>query len=129
MANGSQVSKTAFWTGWILSILPCIMFIGGGAYGLTAPPEMAENAEKMGWPPKTMTILAGVEIACAIIYLIPQTAILGAILLTGYLGGAVATHVRINDPLWVVPVLVGVIVWLGLFLRDARLRQLIPFRR
>jgi len=82
----------------------------------------------MGWTVHHMQKLAIVEIVCAIIYLIPQTAVLGAILLTGYLGGAVATHVRINDPGWWFAVVFGIVIWLGIFLRDSRLRQLIPLR-
>ena len=70
-----------------------------------------------------------IEAILAILYLVPQTAVLGAILLTGYLGGAPATHVRINDPTWVVPVVTGVLLWLGLYLRDEKLRALVPLRR
>jgi hypothetical protein len=69
-----------------------------------------------------------IEILCVILYAIPQTAVLGAILLTGYLGGAVATHVHAGEP-WFFPVIMGVIVWLGLVLRDPRLRELAPLRR
>jgi len=70
-----------------------------------------------------------VEASCAILYLIPRTAVLGAILVTGYLGGAVATHARVGDPAFITPALLGVIAWLGLFLRDRRVRALIPLRR
>jgi hypothetical protein len=68
-----------------------------------------------------------VEIACTVVYAIPQTAVLGAILLTGYLGGAIATHVRLEEG-FLPPVILGVLVWLGIYLRDARLRALLPFR-
>lgn len=75
-----------------------------------------------------MIIALGVtELACTLIYVVPQTATLGAILLTGYLGGAIATHVRIADPFWG-PAVGGILVWLGLFLREPRLRKLIPLR-
>jgi hypothetical protein len=70
-----------------------------------------------------------VEIGCTIVYLIPRTAILGAILLTGYLGGAILTHLRIGDPSWVMPLLLGVVLWGGLWLRDPRLRALTPLVR
>jgi hypothetical protein len=70
-----------------------------------------------------------IEISCVVIYVIPQTAVLGAILLTGYLGGAVATHVRVSEPQWPMAVVMGVLVWLGLLLRDSRLRQVLPIRR
>ena len=123
-----NVSRGAFITGWILSGLISAFFILGGIVGLTQGDKMADDVRKMGWEPRQMTILTIVEIACAIVYLIPKTAGLGAILLTGYLGGAVAVHVRINDPLLVVPVVFGVLVWLGLYLRDARLRALVPLR-
>jgi hypothetical protein len=69
-----------------------------------------------------------VELCCVLLYLIPQTAVLGAILLTGYLGGATATHVRVDEA-YFMPVVVGILVWLGLYLRDPRLRALVPWRR
>ena len=69
-----------------------------------------------------------VELACVLLYVIPQTAVLGAILLTGYLGGAVATHVRAGEPFWF-PIIFGILIWLGLVLRDARIRALVPLRR
>jgi hypothetical protein len=69
-----------------------------------------------------------VELACTILYIVPQTSVLGAILLTGYLGGATATHLRVEES-WIGPVLLGILVWLGLFLRDCRLRALLPLRK
>lgn len=74
-----------------------------------------------------MTVLGIVELACVVIYLIPQTAVLGAILLTAYLGGATATHVRISDAFFI-PIIVGMLIWLGLYLRDGRIRELLPLR-
>ena len=73
-------------------------------------------------------VLGIVEMCCAILYIIPATSILGAILMTGYLGGATATHVRLLDPAFIAPVIVGILVWLGLLLREPRLRALLPFR-
>ena len=70
-----------------------------------------------------------IEAACLILYIIPQTAVLGAILLTAYLGGAVITHARVGEPNWIVPVIVGVVFWLGLWFRDPRVRALAPIRR
>ena len=128
ISNGTSVSKGARITGWILSILPCLMFIGGGVMALIQGDKMAADVEKMGWTVQHMQKLAIVEIVCAILYLIPQTSVLGAILLTAYLGGAVATHVRINDPLWFVPVIFGIVIWLGLFLREPRVRALVPLK-
>jgi hypothetical protein len=93
-------------------------------------PDIVEGFNALQWPTNTATALAVVEIGSLVLYLIPQTAVLGAILLTGYLGGACATHVRIGDyaHFWV-PIVLGVVLWLGLFLRDRRVRELVPFRR
>ena len=82
---------------------------------------------QFGYPAGTILPIGVVEITCVILYFIPRTSVLGAILTTGYLGGAVATHVRVSD-VWVVPFVIGVLAWLGLFLRDARIRALIPLR-
>jgi hypothetical protein len=91
------------------------------------PPELAEGFTKLGWDVNRAVILGVVEVVCTVAYVIPQTSVLGAILLTGYLGGATATHVRIGDP-WIGPVVVGAVLWLGLYLRDVRLRALVPWR-
>ncbi len=82
-----------------------------------------------GYPDSLVVIIGILEVACTIVYLIPRTSVLGAILLTGYLGGATATNVRIFDSSYVVTVVLGVLVWGGLFVRDNRLRALIPLRR
>ena len=116
------------WTGRVLSAIPVIMFCVGGTFALIKPDQMVDGVQKLGWPPKDVHWLAILEIVCGLIYAIPQTAVLGAILLTGYLGGAVATHLRVDDPMAIVAVVFGIVVWLGVFLRDARLRALIPLR-
>ena len=92
-------------------------------------PDFAKGFEDLGWPVSAAFGLGCVEISCAVIYLIPQTAVLGAILMTGYLGGAIATHVRLGQFGMMVPaIILGVLVWLGLYLRDARVRSLAPIR-
>jgi hypothetical protein len=83
---------------------------------------------KLGYPAGLLPALAALELLCTAVYLVPSTSVLGAVLLTGYLGGATATHLRIGDP-FLVPVVLGVLVWGGLFLRDARIRELLPLRR
>jgi hypothetical protein len=95
---------------------------------LLQPPDMAKGFEHLGWPIELAMPLGIIELTCTVLYLIPQTSVLGAILLTGYLGGATATHVRIGEA-WFPPVLAGVFVWLGLVLRDPRLRELAPWRK
>ena len=98
-----------------------------GVMKFLRPPELVEGFEKLGWPLELAFALGCIELASVALYVIPQTAVLGAILLTGYLGGAIATHVRILDA-WIGPFLFGVLLWLGLYLRDARLRRLLPLR-
>jgi hypothetical protein len=91
-------------------------------------PSVAEEFHRLGYPQNTTRPIAAAEIGGAILYLIPQTAVLGAIVLTGYLGGATATHVRVEDP-FAGPIVIGVLVWLALFLREPRLRAMVPWRR
>jgi hypothetical protein len=94
-------------------------------------PIVVEGTRKAGYPEGSMYGIGCVLLACTLLYAIPRTSILGAILLTGYLGGAVATHVRIGDPLFshtLFPVYFGVLLWAGLFLREGRLPALIPLR-
>jgi len=96
---------------------------------LLQPKYMEKGMKQYGYPVHTGRWIVIAEIICVLLYAFPRTAVLGAILLTGYLGGATATHVRIDDPRGVLPVVVGVVVWLGLFLRDRRVRELIPIRK
>ncbi|MDB5384751.1 MAG: rane protein [Planctomycetaceae bacterium] len=131
MSSGSQVSSTPkvmFWAGWIISILPVFGLIMSSVMKFTQPKDLVDGFEKFGFPLSVAVPLGVVELVCTALYAIPQTAVLGAILLTGYLGGATATHVRISDA-FAPPIIMGVMLWLGLYLRDARLRALLPFRR
>ncbi len=130
MASDSQsASKPAVIIGWIVSILPALLLFFSAAMKFAKPPGFVESFHKYGYPDNLILILGIVETACTILYLLPRTAVLGAILLTGYLGGAVATHARVSEPAFVMPLLCGILVWLGLYLRDRRLRALIPFRK
>lgn len=98
---------------------------------LWKPAPVLESFARLGYPEGVATGIGILELVCLAVYVIPRTSVLGAILLTGYLGGAVATHVRIGDPLFthvLFPTYVGLLLWVGLFLRDARLRSLIPLR-
>jgi len=83
---------------------------------------------RFGYPQQTLVPIGILEIACVVLYSIPRTAVLGAILTTTYLGGAVATHVRVQDPFFP-PIVFGILVWVGLYLRDDRIRSLLPLRR
>lgn len=123
MAN----KKGVFWAGMALTVLPSLMLLMSGVMKLMQPPEAVEGFAKFGYSASTLLPLGLVELACLGLYLFPRTAVLGAILLTGYLGGATATHVRVGDAFFM-PVLLGVFLWGGLYFRDERLRQLIPLR-
>lgn len=121
-------SKAALWAGRIISALPVLLMVFGGIFGMLKPAMAVQGFVQFGYPEKFFLPIGIVELACVIVYAIPRTSVLGAILLTGYFGGATATHVRLGDPLFIVPVIMGVMIWGGLFLRDDRLRSLIPLR-
>lgn len=127
-ARGST-SRLAFWAGCVISALPVLMLLMGVTMAFRRPPMVMDGMAKFGYPSSLILPLGIVELACTILYVIPQTAVLGAILLTGYFGGAVATHVRIGDPGYPMAIIMGILVWLGLFLREPRLRELMPLRR
>ena len=111
---------------WGVSALPILAVAMSAMMKLSANAQAAEPWTKAFGYPFDLLIPSGVlELVCLSIYVIPRTAVLGAILLTGYLGGAVATHVRVGDN-FALPAVLGVLVWLGLYLRDARLRALVP---
>lgn len=126
--NTNSTSKKTLWAGRILSALPVLLLTFSAVMKLMRPPAVVEGLARFGYPEDLILGLGILELACTIVYVIPRTAILGAILLTGYLGGATATHVRVGDP-FIMPVLAGVFAWGGLYLRDARLRALVPLRR
>lgn len=117
------------WTGRVLSAILVLFLVMGAAFGFTHPQQAAEGMKKFGYADDKLHIVLAIEVGAALLYIFPPTAVLGAVLLTGYLGGAVATHVRIGDPGYPVAVLTGILVWAGLYLRDERVRALLPLRR
>jgi hypothetical protein len=123
----APVSKKMLGLGRILSSLPVLLFVFTGMFSLLKPALAAQGFAHYGYPDGSLLRIPIVELACAIIYAIPRTAVLGAILMTGYLGGATATHLRVGEPFYL-PIVVGIVVWIGLYLRDERLRALIPLR-
>jgi DoxX-like family len=125
--HSAPVSKKLFWAGCICSALPVLVLLFSGTMKLLKPKGMEEGFEHLGWPLGLAIPLGILEVGCTLIYVIPRTSVLGAILLTGYLGGAIATHVRLEEA-FLLQAIFGVLVWLGLFLRDARLRALLPLR-
>ena len=120
------------WAGIILSALPVLFVLFDGAIHLMVIPPVVQAFTQLGYPVSTSRALGVIELVCIVLYLMPRTSVLGAILLTGYLGGAVATNLRVGSPLFsntLFPVYVGILAWGGLFLRDERVRALIPVRR
>jgi len=127
----APASKKMLWTGRIISAVVVLFLLFDSVIKFIKPAPVIEASAHLGLPDSLAVVLGIVLLACTAIYAIPRTSILGAILLTGYLGGAVATHLRIGDPLFsqaLFPVYMGVLLWGGLFLREDRLRALIPLR-
>ncbi len=116
------------WTGRVLSGLPVLLMLFSASMKLSYGAAFVETWTKtFGFQESALTPVGILEVLCVAVYLVPRTAVLGAILLAAYLGGAVVTHVRVGDP-FVIPIVLGVFVWAGLYLRDRRLRALLPLR-
>jgi DoxX-like family len=121
-------SRKVFWIAQVLSILVSLVFIFSATMKFIGGPELSQGMAHLGLSDKMVLPLAILELACVVIYLIPPTAVFGAILLTGYLGGAILTHWRVGDPFYV-QIVLGIVIWLGIYLREDRLKPLIPVRR
>jgi hypothetical protein len=119
------------WAARIMSGLPALFLLVDGVMKLVKPETVVKATVELGYPESVIFPLGVVLLVCTVLYLIPQCSVLGAILLTGYLGGAVATHVRVEGGMFPIcfPIVFGVLLWGGLFLRDRRLRALIPLVR
>ena len=118
--------------GTLVSALPVLFLLFDSTIKLVVIQPVVDSFTQLGWPVGLAIPIGVIELACIALYLAPRTAILGALLLTGYLGGAVATHVRVGSPLLthtLFPVYVALLLWGGLMLRESRLRELIPIRR
>jgi len=121
--------KAQLWGGRVASALPVLGLVMSASMKLTHNPGMVPMfVGKFGYPEGLLSPIGATELLCALLYAVPRTSVLGAVLLTGYLGGAVATHVRVGDN-FAAPLVLGILVWAGLFLRDARLRALLPLTR
>lgn len=128
-ARAGHPSRGRLWLSRVISALPILLMLFSAALKLKRVPEVIEVfSGKFGYPPGTIVPIGIAELTCVVLYAIPQTAVLGAVLMSAYLGGAVATHVRVGDP-FVAPALLGMLAWLGLYLRDDRVRALLPLRR
>jgi hypothetical protein len=121
------VTNRARWAGRILTALPVLFMLFDSAIKFSGIDAVAEAHQRLGIPERFAGLIGAIELACLVLYLVPRTALLGAVLLTGFLGGAVAIHLRIGDPLFshtLFPIYVGTLFWAGLYLRDARARAL-----
>ena len=117
------------WTGRILSALTVFLLCFAAYMGIKGGPDMTTGMKQFGWSEDSLLVLAVLQLGSALLYAIPRTAVLGAILVTGYFGGAIATHLRVHDHGWPMALLCGIVAWLGLYLRDQRLRALLPLRK
>ena len=132
LADTAPLSKSALWSGRVLSGLVIVFLLFDGAIKLVPWPVVTETMDRMGYgSSETLARSLGlITLVCTVLYAVPPTSILGAILLTGYLGGAIASHVRIGSPLFshvLFGLYLGLMVWGGLWLRDRSLRALMPF--
>jgi DoxX-like family len=127
--HGTTQKRWMLWTGRVISLWPIFVVLASATWKLTRNPWYVQEFGRIGWPESALTGLALLQLGCIVLYAIPSTAVLGAVLLTGYLGGAIASYVRIGDfsPV-LVPLSTSVIAWAGIFLRDERLRSLLPLR-
>jgi hypothetical protein len=118
------------WAGRVISLWPAFVVISSATWKLTRNAWYVKEFARIGWQEGSLDLLAFLQLGSLALYLIPQTAVLGAVLLTGYLGGAIATYVRIGEPYPVlVPLSTSMIAWLGIWLRDEHLRELLPWRK
>ena len=125
MATSGKIVVLA---GRVVSALIALLFLFSASMKIKGGPELTEGMQHLGLPESMLLPLAIVEVACAVIYLIPATAVTGAILLTGFIGGAMCTHWRVGDPFYV-HIGLGILVWLALYVRESRLKELIPLRK
>jgi len=129
--TNAPVSKARLRTGSILSSLVVLFLAFDAVMKFVKPAPVIQAFALTGWPDRLAVPLGIILLTCTALYVIPRTSVLGAMLLTGYLGGAVATHLRVGDPLFshvLFPVYMGVLLWAGLYLREDRLRALVPLR-
>jgi hypothetical protein len=126
--RATGISNASLWTGRIFSALVFLFMLFDGGIKVLRMAPAVEGTARLGYPTSLVLPIGLVALVCTFLYAIPRTSILGAVLLTGYLGGATATQVRVQDPWFFFPVAIGVMVWVGPFLMDERLRALIPLR-
>jgi DoxX-like family len=131
-AQAAPISKRRLWTGRTLSGLATLFLVFDAVIKFTKIAPVVDSFAQLGYPIGLAPTIGSIALICVILYVIPRTSVLGAILLTGYLGGAIASQLRIGSPLFshvLFPVYVAALIWGGLYLRDEQLSALIPVRR
>lgn len=130
-STGTVASTTMMWTGRIVSGVAILFLLFDSVIKVLQLPPAVEATVRLGYGENLVLGIGLLQLACLAVYLVPRTSILGAILLTGYLGGAIATHVQNGSDMFslVFPVLIGALIWAGLYIRDQHLRSIVPFRR
>ena len=121
-------SGKAVWIGWIITAVVSLLFLFSAVMKLVGGPDVTQGMAQLGLPERMMVPLGILEAACTAVYLIPATSVLGAVLLAGYMGGAICTHWRVGDPFYL-QILIALVVWLGIYLREPRLKAVLPLRR
>ena len=128
----SPISKGKLWTARIMSGIAVLFLVFDCAIKLIKESHAVEGTVQLGYPESSVVIIGIIETICLALYVTPRTSILGAILMTGYLGGAIATHVRLENPLFshvLFPIYIAILLWGGLYLHDRQLQALVPFRK
>ncbi len=121
--------RWAIWMGRVLSAIPILVLAMSAAFSFARTSSVTAGMKQFGYDESKLIVVAVLALGSALLYAMPRTAVLGAILMTAYFGGAVATHIRISDPGYPMAIIMGILVWFGLYLRDERLRALVPLRR
>ena len=127
LRSATRPGRMAYWIGWLISAMPVLVVLTSARWKLTHATTYVAEFNRIGWATERLELLAFLQVTALVLYLIPRTALLGIVLLTGYLGGAIASYVRIGEfypPL--VPLTTALLAWLGLYLREPRLRTLLP---
>lgn len=131
MQKADRTHKKSLLTGWVLTAFSALFLLVDGVFKLIKPAPVLESALELGYPESVITVIGIILIMCTILYLIPRFSFIGAVLLTGYLGGAIATHLRIENPLFthvLFPVYIGILVWAGLYFRNQQVKNFFATR-
>jgi len=128
--EATRLNRWLPWIGWLFSAAAVSILLMSARWKLTSAPFYVKEWGRIGWDASVLPLIASIQLACVVLYLTPPTAVLGAVLLTGYLGGAISQYTRMGEPIPVlVPLSTALFAWAGLYLREPRLRSLLPFRR